>query len=107
MSAIATLTSLGTSALKGQLSKGLRTKIDSIIAKINEAIGRFNAGTLDTLVVGAWTGYYNNGHSWMVIDGTNPPMFSKIWMQDQTSGNFYEVYVDSGVIAAPVDKGAP
>lgn len=102
--AIASLTTWATSKFKGGRyltsagTSGLAASVNTIIAKINEVIT--SLGTFDTLSVGTLSGYYTSGHSWMLIDGVNPPLFSKIRLQDQATGAWYEIRVTSGVLAA-------
>jgi hypothetical protein len=72
---------------------GLKAVINSVIGKVNEII---STAELDILTVGDPTGYYTVGHSWMIIDGYNPPTFSKIRVQDQVTGDFYDCAPESG-----------
>lgn len=100
--AISTLSTLGTRYFKGgsflskATSSGLAAVLNTVIAKVNEVINGMT--DLDTLTVGNAATYYLGGHSWMVIDGVNPPLFSMIRLQDQTTGAWYNVSVDSGVL---------
>lgn len=109
--AILTLSTLASSYFKGLRnvssagSAGLAAVLNTIIAKVNEVID--GSETLDTLAVGTLTNYYLSGHSWMLIDGAHPPMFSKIWLQGQDDGHFYELSVTGGALAALTDQGAP
>lgn len=99
--AIATLSTLSTAHFKGGKnltgsgSSALAGKLNTIIAKINEVIGGMIA--LDTLQVGTPGGgsYYGSSNSWMLIDGTNPPSFSRIRMLDETTG-LYVTYRSNG-----------
>ena len=101
MSAVSTLTTLAANYFRGSRrlttnkADGLRALVNVIIAKVNEVIGARE--TLDTLTVGDSTGYYTGGHTWIIIDGIHPPTFSKIRVQDQVSGDFYDCAPESGV----------
>jgi hypothetical protein len=96
---ISTLTSLASNYFRGfsHLTRngddGLKAIINTIIAKVNEIL---TATEFDTLTVGDPTGYYLTGHAWMIIDGYNPPTFSKIRVQDQVTGIFYDCAPESG-----------
>jgi hypothetical protein len=101
--AISTLSTLAARYFKGgswiyssNSSYGLRAVLNTMIAKINEIIA--GMVDLDTLTVGNAATYYLGGDSWMVIDGVNPPIFSRIWLQDTATGTFYVLSVTSGAL---------
>jgi hypothetical protein len=104
MAAVATLTSLsgrvfaGLSHIYENAEKvgSLAYKLNTLISKINEVIGAREE--LDTLAVGDSATYYLGGHSWLLIDGVNPPIVSKLMMQDQVTGGFVTVSVESGSV---------
>jgi len=84
----------GGSYLADNSSSGLKAILNSVIGKINEVLPYLNGvSALDALLVGDSTNYYLTGDTWMIIDGVNPPTFSMIRMQDQSTGDFYDVFV--------------
>jgi hypothetical protein len=97
--AISTLTTLAANYFRGgrRLTRndavGLKALLNTYIAKINEIISSTEFGSL---IVGDPTGYYTSGHAWMLVDGYNPPTFSKIRVQDQVTGDFYDCAPESG-----------
>lgn len=102
---IANLATLSTSSFKGGAhltgsgSGGLVAKLNTIIAKVNELID--GSGSLEALYVGeeADDGYYGGaGHSWIEIDGTNPPTIAALRWLDQTDGTYYTTTCNSGVL---------
>jgi len=104
---IATLSTLSTAKFKGGAGlsdpgsgpASLVAALNLGIAKINEIIG--GMVTLDTLTVGTAGGgtYYGSSDSWMEIDGTNPPTFSRIRMLDETTGLYVTWHTVGGVMA--------
>lgn len=100
MAAVSTLTTLAANYFRGSRrlttnkSDGLKAVLNTIVAKVNEVIGAREL--LDTLFVGDYEGYYTGGHTWMIIDGVHPPTFSKIRVQDQVTGEFYDCAPESG-----------
>ena len=101
--AIANLSTLSTSYFKGGShltgsgTGGLAAKLNLIIAKVNEIID--GSGALDALYVGdeGDDGYYGGaGHSWIEIDGTNPPTVGAMRFLDQTSGTYVTATIAGG-----------
>jgi hypothetical protein len=80
-------------------TRGLAAFANSLIAKINTVITRWNLGTLDYLDVGSGTGtYYTSSDSWLEVDGTNPPTLSRFRIQELDDGHFRTVTCSSGVL---------
>lgn len=106
MAAIATLSTLSLHAFRAKSwlasahsSLGLAARLNTMIAKINDVIARWNAGTLDTLDVGSGTGtYYTSSDSWLEVDGTNPPTLSRFRIQELNDGSFRTVTCQAGVL---------
>lgn len=103
--AIANLSTLSTSLFKGGAhltgtsSTALAGRLNTIISKINEIID--GSGALEALYVGdeGDDGYYGGaGHSWIEIDGTNPPTLAAIRWLDQVDGTYYTTTCQSGVL---------
>ncbi len=102
--AIATLSTISTYHFKGgryltgSSSNGLAAQANVIIAKINEIIaGMVDLDTLEVGTVGGGT-YYGSSDSWMSIDGTNAPTFSRIRLLDETTGLYVQVRANAGVL---------
>jgi len=102
---IANLATLSTSRFKGGShltgsgSGTLVAELNTIIAKVNELID--GSDSLEALFVGseAADGYYGGaGHSWIEIDGTNPPTLAAIRWLDQTDGGYYTTTCNGGVL---------
>lgn len=97
LSALASHKFWGGSYLADESASGLQSILNTVIAKINEVIPFLNGvSALDALMVGNSTSYYLTGDTWMIIDGVNPPTFSMIRMQDQSTGAFYDVFLTGG-----------
>lgn len=103
--AIATLATLSTSRFKGGAhltgsgSGTLVAELNTLIAKVNEIIG--GSGSLTALYVGDESddGYYGGaGHSWIEIDGTNPPTLAALRWLDQTDGTYYTTTCNGGAL---------
>lgn len=104
--AIASLSSISADAFKGGRgltgtnSSSLRGRLNTIITKINAVITGLSDGSLDSLAVGTAGGgtYYGSSDSWMSIDGTNPPTFSRIRLLDETTGLYVQVRANGGAL---------
>lgn len=101
LSTIAATAFKGGAGLTGTNTTSLRGRLNTVIAKVNELIAGLSDGSLDTLVVGTSGGgaYYGTSDSWMSIDGTNPPTFARIRLQDEATGGYREVRINSGALA--------
>jgi len=103
MSAIGTLTTIASNYFAGHAhlayggTGGLAAIINTITNKINMALASINAGSFDTLAIGDATGYYAIGNYWFICDGVNPPTLAMLRMQDQVTGVFYDLTLQSGV----------
>jgi hypothetical protein len=80
----------------------LEAELLALRTKLNEVIGRFNAGTLDQIrVVGADAPpYYGTAaeKAKFNVDGINPPTVEAIRFQDQTTGAYRELTIADGHI---------
>jgi len=102
MAAIVALTSISATRYRGGRAAGrpaeLRGDIQTIITKTNEVITRFNAGTMDTLVVGAVAGPYAGGAvSWAILDGTNALTLGEIRFRDSVTGGYRRFRIANGI----------
>jgi hypothetical protein len=88
----------GGSNLTGTRDEALSGVLNTIIAGVNAVITGLGDGSLDTLAVGTAGGgsYYGSSDSWISIDGTNPPTFSRIRMLDETTGLYVVCRVNNG-----------
>ena len=104
--AISTLSTLATALFKGgrgltgTSSSSLVGALNTVIEKINELINGLGDGSLDTLIVGVVGGgtYYGSSDSWMSIDGTNAPTFSRIRLLDETTAAYVQVRANGGAL---------
>lgn len=102
LSTLSTATFKGGMRLTGASTTSLVGRLNTIIAKINEVISGLGDGSLDSLVVGTVGGgtYYGSSDSWISIDGTNPPTFSRLRMIDETTGLYVTWRTNGGVWVA-------
>ena len=93
-------------------SFGLVAKYNLIITRVNEVIDALSDGTedleidnmkSDTLDVGTDVAGYVASESWMLIDGTRPPVMSRVILLDTIGGTpTYVQVTGAAVVAVPV-----
>jgi len=105
MAAITPISSVAVTAFKsgakvfdGRLTGSLVSALNTVITGINTVITRWNAGTLDALVVagGSGTLYAGGTGAGISADGTNPPTLDQYRIQDQHDGSYHVVTYNSG-----------
>jgi len=83
-------------------AESLAAALNTVISSVRTVITRYNAGTLDALVVdpsGAVGTYGVGNESWLVVDGTNPPTLSSFRIIDRNGGAYVTATYDSAISA--------